>query len=87
MTDGSPNLVPEMIPMDSVPFFQQRILSNRAAFAKICGQTPIPRFRKARQQFPKDRVTEVRAAVREAVAQPGRLTYAHPTCDVGHGIQ
>lgn len=64
--------------MDSAPHFHERILANRQAFANICGETPIPRFRKARQKFPKDRILDIPGAVRAALREPGCLDNIRP---------
>lgn len=64
--------------MDSALHFHERILANRQAFAKICGETPIPRFRKARQKFPKDRVLDIPGAVRATLRESGRLDKIRP---------
>ena len=64
--------------MNPAPFFHERILSGRKAFAGICGDTPIPRFRKARQKFPKDRVPDIPDAVRETLSNRGCLDKIRP---------
>jgi len=64
--------------MNPASFFHERILSGRQAFAGICGETPIPRFRKARQKFSGDRIRDIPGAVREALCEPGRLNKIRP---------
>ncbi len=64
--------------MNHALFFHERILSDRRAFVGICGETPIPRFRKVRQKFPKDHIGDIPDAVREALGKPGRLGGIRP---------
>ena len=58
--------------------FHEIIAASKPAFEKMCGATPIPLFRFARQSFPTDRVADVAAATRAALAAPGCLDRVKP---------
>ena len=64
--------------MNTASSFHEHILSGRRAFAAICGETPIPRFRKVRQKFPKDRIQDIPKAVRETLRSSGCLDKIRP---------
>lgn len=58
--------------------FHEIIANALPAFEAMCGGVEIPRFRAARQRFPKDRIADVGAAVHAALAAPGCIGKVKP---------
>lgn len=72
--------------VSSTRLFHEIIAASKPAFDKMCGTTPIPRFRAARQSFPTDRVGDVAAAARAALAAPGCLDRIKPGMRIAIGV-